>query len=81
MKRHLMTIYNINFALTGGIVACDAKRAPAQQRFFLRVPARNRKEVKNMFYTNYGVVVILPDGRRIEVATDEEALELLADYE
>jgi hypothetical protein len=51
------------------------------QRFFLRVPARNRKEVKNMFYTNYGIVVILPDGRRVEVATDEEALELLADYE
>jgi hypothetical protein len=47
----------------------------------LRVPARNRKEVKNMFYTNYGVVVILPDGRRIEVSTDEEALELLVDYE
>ena len=33
-----------------------------------------------MFYTGYGVVVILPDGRRVEVATDEEALELLAEF-
>lgn len=33
------------------------------------------------WYTRYGVLVTLPDGSRVEVATDTEALELLAEYE
>ena len=33
------------------------------------------------WYTRYGVLVTLPDGRQVEVATDEEALELLSEDE
>lgn len=33
--------------------------------------------MQNFRYTHYGVLVRLPGGRLIEVASDEEALEIL----
>lgn len=33
--------------------------------------------MQNFHYTNYGVLVVLQDGKLIEVVSDEEALEIL----